>query len=34
MSEDRNTVMEIVWKIIVINFVGLAAVLWLQRLLG
>jgi len=34
MSEDRHIAAEILWKIIVINFVCFAVVLWLQRLYG
>jgi len=34
MSGDRRVAVEILWKIIVVNFIGLAAVLWLQRMYG
>jgi len=32
--EERNVAAEILWKIIVINFVGFAVVLWLQWVYG
>jgi len=33
-DDERNIAMEIMWKIVVVNFIGLAAMLLLQAVFG